>query len=71
MPWLLALSALLGTGFLFLGEARKSGLTPRDSQANEPTVEKTLDKAADKLSGAGAAAILIVGSAFAYSLVKR
>jgi len=71
MPWLLALSALLGTGFLFLGEARKSGLTPLDSQANERTAAGSLDGPVDKVSTAAAAGLLLVSGAFAYSLVKR
>ena len=42
MPWLLALSALFGTGYLLLGEARKSGLTPLDSQANQPSAAASI-----------------------------
>ena len=71
MPWLLGLSALFGTAYLLTGELRKSGLTPRDSQANEPTATKTLDKSADRLSSAAAAGLVIVAGAYAYSLVTR
>ncbi len=71
MPWLLALSALLGTGYLLLGEARKSGLTPLDSQANERDAAATIGGNVDKLGSAASVGLLLVSGAFAYSLVKR
>lgn len=71
MPWLLALSALFGTGYLLLGEARKSGLTPLDSQANEPGSSATIGANVDKLGSSAAVGLLLVSGAFAYSLVKR
>ena len=68
MPWLLALSALFGTGYLLLGEARKSGLTPLDSQANQPSAAASIG---DKLGSSASVGLLLVSGAFAYSLVKR
>lgn len=71
MPWILALSALFGTGYLLLGEARKSGLTPLDSQANERTAAASIGNTADKLGSAASVGLLLVSGAFAYSLVRR
>lgn len=68
MPWLLALSALFGTGYLLLGEARKSGLTPLDSQANQPSAAAAIG---DKLGSSASVGLLLISGAFAYSLVKR
>jgi hypothetical protein len=75
MPLLLALAAALGAGAFLVDRATKlgqsSGVLAPDSQTNVPEAQGTIGRNADKLGTSASIGLLVVSSAFAYSLVKQ
>lgn len=75
MPLLLALAAALGAGAFLVDRATKlgqsSGVLAPDSQTTVPETPGTIGRNADKLGTSASIGLLVVSSAFAYSLVKQ
>lgn len=75
MPLLWAIAALVGAGAFFVDRTNQlgkdSGLFSSGAQTNIPEAKGTIGQNIDKLGSAASTGLMLVGLAYAYSLVKR